>query len=205
VFDVGANFGWYSLNMARKFPESMIYSFEPVLKTFNYLVDNVKLNDFKNIYIYNFGFSNEESEAVLYYYPTGSVNASLSNLTDLSEVEEKKCLVKKMDNFIAETKTRVDFIKCDVEGAELLVFQGGIDSIKEYKPIIFSEILRKWSKKFNYQPDDIIKLLSGVGYICFVSDGVKLRKINAIDDNTMETNFFFLHPEKHLDEIMMLT
>lgn len=205
VFDVGANFGWYSLNVARQFPDCQIYSFEPILKTFNYLAANVKLNDFKNINIYNFGFANEEKENTFYYYSAGSGNASLANLSDLNKAEEVKCSVKKMDDFIEGIKARVDFIKCDVEGAELLVFQGGLDSIKKYKPIIFTEILRKWSKKFNYRPNEIVRLLLGVGYDCFVSSGDRLKKIYAINDSTEETNFFFLHPEKHLKEIVRLS
>lgn len=202
VFDIGANFGWYSLNIAHYFPDCKVYSFEPILRTFNYLVDNIKLNNSKNIKLYNFGFSNEEKEIIFYYHPMESGNASLVNLSDSNKTEETKCLVKKMDDFIGEIDKRVDFIKCDVEGAELLVFQGAINSIEKYKPIIFTEILRKWSKKFNYQPQDIIDLLLKIGYYCFVSNGGRLKKIDIIDDNTQETNFFFLHSEKHSEEII---
>ena len=45
-----------------------------------------------------------------------------------------------LDEFVKGKKTKVDFIKCDVEGAELLVFTGGIKSIEKYKPIIFAEM-----------------------------------------------------------------
>jgi FkbM family methyltransferase len=201
VFDIGSNFGWYSLNIARHFPNCKIYSFEPIPKTFNYMKANVKLNNFKNIDIYNFGFSNEEKEIIFYYYSAGSGNASLKNLSDRNKAEKIKCLVKKMDDFIDKSNVELNFIKCDVEGAELLVFQGGLKSIRKYKPIIFAEILRKWTKKFNYNPNEIIKLLSNIGYICFTLDNHKLIRINTINNNTTETNFFFLHFQKHEEEI----
>lgn len=205
VFDVGANFGWYSLNLSRRYPDCKFYSFEPIPKTFKYLESNVKLNDFKNINIYNFGLSNEEKNTNFYYYSSGSGNASLANLSDDDKVEEANCVIKRMDDFIAETKVALDFIKCDVEGAELLVFRGGIKSIEKFKPIIFTEILRKWSQKFNYRPNEIIELLASIGYNCFVASNEKLVKIESINDDTKETNFFFLHTDKHQDQITQLS
>lgn len=201
IFDVGANFGWYSINIAKKFPNCKVFSFEPILKTFNYLIDNIKLNNLTNINPYNFGFSDKEAEIKFYYSPQGSGNASSKNLSNSSDVIEVKSMVKKMDDFKEENQNSLDFIKCDVEGAELLVFKGGITLIKKFKPIIFTEMLRKWSAKFDYHPNEIIDLLSGVGYQCFVSNGKFLKKFTKVDENTQETNFFFLHIEKHSNEI----
>ncbi|WP_342228107.1 FkbM family methyltransferase [Rickettsiella endosymbiont of Rhagonycha lignosa] len=61
--------------------------------------------------------------------------------------------------FSEQKMTKLDFIKCDVEGAELTIYTGGINVIREHKAIIFTEMLRKWSVKFNYHPNDIIALL----------------------------------------------
>ena len=206
VFDIGANFGWYSLNVAKRFPDCKIYSFEPIPKTFGYLKANVDLNGFNNININNFGFADEEKEISFYYYPAGSGNASLANLSELSNQEEVRCSIKKLDDYMEKNAAAaIDFIKCDVEGAELLVFKGGLKSIEKYKPIIFTELLRKWAKKFNYHPNEVVELLQGMGYVCFVSSEGKLKKINAIDDLTVETNFFFLHADKHSDEIIKFT
>ena len=91
----------------------------------------------------------------------------------------------------------VDFIKCDVEGAELFVYQGGIESIQKNQPIIFTEMLRKWSAKFNYNPNEIIDLLFGLGYRCFIAKADQLVEFFRMDDNTIETNFFFLHSDNH--------
>lgn len=201
VFDIGANFGWYSLNVARRLPDCNIYSFEPIPKTFGYLKANVELNGFKNINISNFGFADEEKEISFHYYPTGSGNASMEKLADLNKQEEVKCSIKKLDDYMDDCPAAIDFIKCDVEGAELLVFKGGIKSIEKHKPIIFAELLRKWSKKFNYHPNEVVELLARLGYACFVLSGGKLKKISMIDEETIETNFYFLHIEKHFGEI----
>jgi hypothetical protein len=89
---------------------------------------------------------------------------------------------------------RLDFIKIDVEGAEKLVIDGGINTIKSLKPIIYCELLRKWSAKFGYHPQDVVKLLAEIGYKCFYLDGEnELQRIYEIDDQTSQTNFLFIY------------
>ena len=107
-----------------------------------------------------------------------------------------------MDSFVREMNIQqLDFVKCDVEGAEYFVYQGGIESLRKFKPIIFSEMLRKWSAKFNYHPNDIINFLSKIGYLCFVIHEDKLEQFTLMDENTLETNFIFLHEKKHAQQI----
>ena len=57
VFDVGANIGSVTLAAARSFPNSHIYSFEPVRVTYQILCENIK-NYSERITTYNFGFFN---------------------------------------------------------------------------------------------------------------------------------------------------
>jgi FkbM family methyltransferase len=195
-FDIGANIGWYTLNLAKSFEKVNFFAFEPIPMTFEKLKTNIELNKL-NVNLYNIGFSNQEQELTFYYYPEGSGNASAANLSELDNVKTIPCYVKKLDDFTAEKSLSVDFIKCDVEGAELFVYQGGIESIKRNKPIIFTEMLRKWSAKFNYNPNEIIDLLFGLGYRCFTAKEEQLIEFFAMDDNTIETNFFFLHSVNH--------
>jgi FkbM family methyltransferase len=197
VLDIGANIGWYTINISKSIRNVNIFSFEPIPKTFKYLQKNLEINDISHVKAFNFGFSSEEEDLIFYYYEECSGNASLANLSQTNNVEKIVCRVRKMDNFVNEYHLKVDFIKCDVEGAELFVFQGGIETIKKHKPIIFSEMLRKWTAKFNYNPNAIIRLLSEIGYRCFVATGESLKEFVAMDEQTVETNFFFLHTEKH--------
>lgn len=201
VFDIGGNFGWYSLVIAKS-KKVRVLTFEPVPRTFGYLKQNVALNGLGNIELFNFGFSDQDQTLDFYYYPEGSGNASIANLSDTEGVQSIKCTVKKLDGFTQENSNRIDFIKCDVEGAELLVLRGGIESIKRDKPIIFAELLRKWAAKFNYHPNDVLNLLGDIGYRCFIVTGSNLFEVDKIDDNTVETNFFFLHQEKHSKQIV---
>lgn len=204
VFDIGANIGWYSMAVARSFPETRVYAFEPVKEIHTDLSRNIALNHFANITIEDFGFSNEEAVLDFYYDKEYSTKTSLSNLTK-DAVKKIECRVMRLDDYIEQHKVdSLDVIKCDVEGAELLVYQGGIKSLTKYKPIIFSEMLRKWSKKFDYHPNDILHLLAGIGYKCFALEEGAVVPIKKVTDETIATNFLFLHPEKHQEKINLL-
>lgn len=200
-FDIGANIGWYSINIATARRAARVHAFEPIPKTFSQLQTNVALNAVPNVVIHNFGFYKEAGELDFYYYPEGSGNASSANVSDRTDVEVVKCQVRTLDEYIADTGARVDFIKCDVEGAELLVFEGGSKTIAEDRPIVFSEVLRKWSAKFNYNPNRIFELFRDCGYRAFTAKGQGLMNFESMDEDTLETNFFFLHIEKHGDII----
>lgn len=204
VIDIGANMGWYSINIAKKYPNSKIYAFEPIPKTYHYLSENISLNCVTNIEAFPFGLSNEKNDLVFYFYPEGGVNASIANVSEREDVELINCHVETLDDVVEQKKLKIDFIKCDVEGAELFAFKGGIESIKRDKPIVFTEMLRKWSAKFDYHPNEIIQMFSDVGYECFYCSEDKLVKIDTMTDDTVETNFFFLHSDKHASHISNL-
>jgi Methyltransferase FkbM domain len=138
-----------------------------------------------------------EQDLTFYYYPEGSGNASSVNLSENEHIETITCHVKKMDDFVKNENCTIDFIKCDVEGAELLVFKGGAETIHRDKPIVFTELLRKWAKKFNYHPNDVLAFFRSAGYRCFTASGDKLVEFGNVDEETKETNYFFLHSEKH--------
>lgn len=196
-FDIGANIGWYSINIGAARRAAKIFCFEPIPKTFSFLDRNIRLNSSNNIIAHNFGFSNQQGEFTFYYYPEGSGNASSANLTGRDDIEKVQCKVRTLDDYTEEYGLKVDFIKCDVEGAELMVFQGGERTICRDLPIVFSEILRKWSKKFDYNPNQIFEMFRKIGYRAFTVQGSNLAEFEKMDEATIETNFFFLHSEKH--------
>ena len=46
----------------------------------------------------------------------------------------------------------------------MFVFEGGSKSIELYKPIIFTEMLRKWSEKFEYHPPAVFLDLTTLNF-----------------------------------------
>lgn len=204
IFDIGANIGWMTLHFIRKHPNSKILSFEPVPETYKKLMGNFALNKTEATNVYNFAFGDEEGKVEFFFYPEGSGGASLADNSRRDSVKKVTCQIKKMDDFCKETLIFPDFIKCDVEGAELFVYRGGLKTIEKYKPIIFSEMLRKWSASFNYHPNAIIDMLTEIGYDCFFIENDNLIRISQVTDETLQTNFIFLNREKHSETINKL-
>jgi FkbM family methyltransferase len=203
IFDIGANIGWYSIHLSKKLIGTKIYSFEPIPETFSKLKKNVELNSINNINLVNLPLSNEIQNLIFYYSPSATGASSSVNISEENDIKKLECTTDTIDNFVTNNKiVKIDFIKCDVEGSELFVFQGGIESIKKYSPVIFTEMLRKWALKFNYHPNDIINLLKSMGYKCFYSSNGKLKEIDVILEDTIPTNFFFLHSVIHTDLIL---
>ena len=58
-------------------------------------------------------------------------------------------------------------------------------------------MLRKWSQKFNYHPNQIITLLSELGYQCYTIHGKSLERFTEVNDETRATNYVFLDSVKH--------
>lgn len=206
VFDIGANIGWYSIGIAKHKKNSNIYSFEPIPKVFENLKSNLKLNDLVNIKIFNYGFYNENKELIFYYYPNGTGYSSNIPFPGKEGFEKVQCKLLVLDEFVNKNKIfKIDFIKCDVEGAELFVFLGGGKTIEQFTPIILSEISRINQSKFSYHPNNLIKFFKEKGYLCFIANEYGLEEIKEVNEKTQETNAFFLHTKKHSSQITKYT
>lgn len=201
IFDIGANVGWYSLNFDKINSVERVYSFEPVPYTFDYLIKHIAFNGCSKIIPNNVALTDSEGEVVFYWSETETGSSSMRNIQDRESVHETKCRASTLDNYAKQNDIQLDMIKCDVEGSELFVFKGGMEVITRDKPFIFTEMLRKWSAKFGYHPNDIIELLSSIGYRCFAYVGTNFVEIDIITEATQPTNYFFLHEQKHKDII----
>ena len=205
MLDIGANIGWYSLLVSSINHKSSIYAFEPIPGTFERLEQNCNLNNAYNISCLNYGFSSSIGSFPFYFYPEGSGNASMRNLADRKDAEVIECKLSTLDTFSHQlpSNARCDFIKCDVEGNELFVLQGGLDFLSKHKPILFVELLRKWSAPFGYHPNDVLSLLRNIGYSVYVlTADSTLETFENVTDETIDTNFFFVHSQSRLYSLL---
>jgi len=174
IIDVGANSGLYSIFYSKLVgPSGVVHAFEPDTETFSLLQQNLKLNDCKNVVTHNFALSNKESrvEMVSFKQPALKLQSgdSFKYIKEVS-INELSTTGSKMNAFkmdeIRELKSiaKIDCIKIDVEGAELLVLQGSVDTILKHKPIIIVELSGEWTKRFNYKPYQVLVFLNDLGY-----------------------------------------
>ncbi len=202
VFDVGANVGFYALVLARWVADLDIHCFEPMERTCRTLERNVALNAVRCVRAYKMGFADTDGAREFQYAPVCSGGTSLADLGQPGGVVPVTAPVHRMDTFCEKHDLWPDYVKCDVEGAELLVVKGAAAAIRRARPILQLELLRKWSARFGYHPNDVLDLLAGYGYRCFVAaEGGTLREFGRVTEETVETNYFFLHGEAHREAI----
>lgn len=205
ILDIGANIGWYSVRFAKRNPGARVHAFEPMPISYSYLQRNISANDAgAEITPYNYGLSDAGGSFKFFIAPTGGTNASLLNVALAADAHEVVGLTLTLDQWCSNQGVKPDFIKCDVEGAELLVFRGGRETLMRDRPIVFAELLRKWAKPFGYHPNEVLSFFAELGYICFAVGKDGVRQIVEVDDQTIETNYAFVHTEAHLAAIVKL-
>lgn len=200
ILDIGANCGWYALALAKHCPAARIHAFEPIPHTHEILERNIRHNGFTNIEAHRLAFSNRESTLEFLYTPNCSGATSLTKAGqpgDRDSLEKISCPGTTLDLFCTRNELAPQLIKCDVEGAELMVIQGGEKTIVAHKPVILIELLRKWSRQFGYHPNDVLTLLGEHGYQAHTLSDDGLNSCATIDEDTPETNFVFLHRQQH--------
>ncbi len=131
VFDIGANIGDYSEMIKNKAKllnlDIELHLFEPTKSCFETI--SQKFKDDINVFLNNFGVSDKNGEATIFYDKEKSGLASLyqRNLDiyslQLNQTESIKLI--RLDNYIEENNiNHINFIKIDIEGHELKAFEG---------------------------------------------------------------------------------
>ena len=109
-----------------------IYAFEPDPYNFSYLVRNIKSNNLEDKVIpINKGLGSENSHVEFATNRGGSkVVVDVNKEKRFISVE-----VIKLDDFVFQNNLpRVNYIKMDVEGFEMEVLNGGLETIKKFRP-----------------------------------------------------------------------
>ena len=120
--DVGANYGFYSLYVASRNQKTVIIAIEAFDKVFEALANNVKINDYQNIKCLNCAAWKEDNININLYLNKDSI----SNPSVVSGGENFASVpAKTIDRIVSENMiSKVDWLKIDVESAEVFVLQG---------------------------------------------------------------------------------
>lgn len=172
--DVGANIGLMSCSMSKKIGEKgKIYAIEPEIKNFNKLKENIKINNINNIHVHKIALSSNEGESILY---GDKGEASLIDYNN--ELKREKVKLTTMDIFL-KNKEIPNAIKIDVEGYELEVLKGGIETLKEHGPVLCIEVSHLHPQKGSIS--EMFALLKKLNYKIF-----KLKKGKTIRSKLIE-------------------
>ena len=153
VLDIGAYTGLYGIAAARK--GANVVCFEPNARVFDRLEENIRLNNV-DITVYNCAVGAECGSVSMKTNP-GVKLTSGGKVTKGGDIPQVT-----IDSLCLED---VSAIKIDVEGYELNVLMGGLETIEKYSPLIITEALD--DKAFEEQE----LFLDRLGYDFKLADG----------------------------------
>lgn len=137
ALDIGANIGVTSIAMARLFKSGKILSFEPSKSNYNFLCQNLKENEIKNVIPDQIAIGDKEGEIEFLHTAYGAGSHVVTDAHLVKNMETYTVKKNSIDGILKEKKLeRVDFVKIDVEGLELVVLKGMEETIEKFNPYI---------------------------------------------------------------------
>jgi FkbM family methyltransferase len=126
VIDVGSNIGLFSVKAAREVgPEGKVISIEPHPVAFELLRHNIQVNGLKNVTPIPVALGSRQDEAPLLFSRGSTVGTFYDSILHSQDNARTVVRIVTLDSLVAELKLeRVDFLKIDVEGAEMDVLEG---------------------------------------------------------------------------------
>ncbi|MBV8141961.1 MAG: FkbM family methyltransferase [Verrucomicrobia bacterium] len=143
VLDVGANIGMTALALSQICPHGRIAAIEPVPRTFEHLRRNVARANAGNIEVLNFALGSKRGTALMQGHPSNFACSFIADSYNIPDADHfsYEVTVKRLDETFGELSLdRLDFLKVDVEGFELEVFEGAKETLNTYRPIVFLEM-----------------------------------------------------------------
>ena len=141
-YDIGANVGFFSIIAAKLVGDTgKVYAFEPGEENAKSIRHNAQLNSFSQIEVIEKAVSHTsgEGQLLLAEYSGGHALATADAPPDLAG--EVTVDLVSIDDLIAQNKIKPpNFVKVDVEGAELDVLKGMRETIKTHQPTIIYEV-----------------------------------------------------------------
>lgn len=182
ILDIGANIGYYSLLASKRIgSEGNIYAFEAAPETFRKLSDNIQRNGIENILAYNLAITN--SRGTIDLHIADIRNTGMSSIAAFADESGETVTVPSdtIDNFASDhSLNRVDRIKIDVEGAEMMVLRGMEQTLRKCMPVIHIELIDSRLRDAGSSLDELWNFLLSLGYLPHAIDkGDRLVPVSA--------------------------
>lgn len=191
--DIGANQGEYTLFAAKRLTSGHVLSFEPLPSMRKMLMENISLNNFKNILLFEFGLSTEAKLFTIHEFEGNHEGLATLYPGDKKVKSSLTIVTKALDNvFYSTGLQRLDFIKVDIEGGELNALKGARKTIELFKPWILVEINAQTYQAAGYTINDILEFFQLINYQPFE---IKKRGQLAVCENLPQYGNILFKPQ----------
>jgi FkbM family methyltransferase len=200
VLDIGANQGYYTMLSSRKVgPQGKVLAFEPSPREMRRLKLHLRLNHCGNVETAASALGAVAGTAELHVVLGPESGCNSLRPPDVSQpIGLLPVPVQRLDDVLkARGIERVDFIKIDVEGAELSVLQGAPDLLRRSpRPVILAEVQDVRTKPWGYRAAEILSCLAALDYQWFAPNSSgELEKL-PLDRQTYDGNFVAIPQER---------
>jgi len=201
--DIGAHLGYFTFELSRlSGDQGHVYAIEPMSKFFNTIKNIAERRKLKNITLFQNAMGADTEWVEMGIPQLNNVKKFAyarvkSTHSYLDYVESEKVKNVRGDELF-HALTRLDFIKCDVEGLELSVFETFLRSIRKFKPVILCE-LEDVKKR-----QTLLDLFSPSEYALYYLENKKLKALSP--DSTVDPvshNYYFI-PRSRLQNLATL-
>jgi FkbM family methyltransferase len=198
ALDIGANAGFHTVLFSRLVgPEGRVFAFEPNPELLPCLRRTIEALD--NATLFPCALADTDEPTTLYVPLRDHTCASLASWTD-GPSREVRCHRRRLDDLVEAAEVAdPDIVKIDVEGFEMLVFQGARRVLERSAPIMIFEENRSASRAAGTEQGAAKAYLAGLsaGYRFFMitRDGA----LRPYDDERPEWHDVLAIPARRLD------
>ena len=150
IIDVGGYVGDTAL-LFSPLTKQNVYVFEPSPYNFEIIQETIKLNQLKNIKVENMALGKEQGVMPLSLGERNSCN-TLVERPGYVYTQKINVPVTSLDEYVKANDLNVGLIKIDVEGAEQIVLNGALETIRKFKPLLLISIYHTGSDFFDIKP-----------------------------------------------------
>ncbi len=183
VIDVGANIGYYTLIFAKLVGNTgKVIAFEPEPKNFELLKKNIAVNKLSNVILEQKIVSDNNKRTKLFLANSGIVGHHINTTKNNQNFIEVDSIT--LDDYLDKNNltNKINFLKIDVEGAEMKVLEGAKTILQNQNLKIFTEFNRLVIKKLGMDPRQILSLLTNNGFKLFLPN----YKLNNISETNVD-------------------
>jgi FkbM family methyltransferase len=161
--DIGAHKGEVLDTILKYAPKGIHYAFEPIPDLYTAL--KAKYIDRPQCRIYDIALSNQKGTSSFNYVISNPSYSGLKKRKYDRENEQDTLITVQTDRLdnVLPADTKVALIKIDVEGGEMLVLEGAVETIKRTRPVIVFEHGLGASDHYGSSPEKLFDLLTGCG------------------------------------------